>query len=89
MMKKRIVLCAGLCAALALTGCKSSESAYKKMYERAQAQEQAKTETEAEAVSDTHLKGNSFGIIFDCQLVIIPSGIQISPIIIEIGVLRF
>lgn len=50
MMKKRIVLCAGLCAALALTGCKSSESAYKKMYERAQAQEQAKTETESEVL---------------------------------------
>jgi len=38
-MKKYMVLCAGLCVALAFTGCKSSESAYRKMYEKAQAQE--------------------------------------------------
>lgn len=38
-MKKSIVLCAGMCVALALTGCKSSESAYKKAYEKAKAQE--------------------------------------------------
>ena len=34
-MKKYIVLCAGLCAAMAFTSCKSSESAYKKAYEKA------------------------------------------------------
>ena len=34
-MKKYIVLCAGLCLALAMTSCKSSESAYKKAYEKA------------------------------------------------------
>ena len=39
-MKKSVVLCAGLCAALALTGCKSSESAYKKAYLKAQAQQE-------------------------------------------------
>ena len=50
-MKKSVVLCAGLCAALALTGCKSSESAYKKAYLKAQAQQEnqqaevAQTET--------------------------------------------
>lgn len=38
-MKKYFVLCAGLCAALAFTSCKSSESAYKKAYEKAKAQE--------------------------------------------------
>ncbi len=37
-MKKYMVLCAGLCMALAFTGCKSSESAYKKAYEKAKAQ---------------------------------------------------
>lgn len=37
-MKKYIVLCAGLCLAMSFTGCKSSESAYKKAYEKAQAQ---------------------------------------------------
>ena len=40
-MKKNVVLCVGVCAALALTGCKSSESAYKKAYLNAQAQQEA------------------------------------------------
>lgn len=39
-MKKYTVLCAGLCVALAFTGCKSSESAYRKAYEKAKAQEE-------------------------------------------------
>lgn len=39
-MRKYMVLCAGLCVALAFTSCKSSESAYRKAYEKAQAQEQ-------------------------------------------------
>ena len=34
-MKKYTVLCAGLCLAMAFTSCKSSESAYKKAYEKA------------------------------------------------------
>lgn len=34
-----MVLCAGLCVALAFTSCKSSESVYRKAYEKAQAQE--------------------------------------------------
>lgn len=38
-MKKSIVLCAGLCVALAFTSCKSQESAYKKAYEKAKAAE--------------------------------------------------
>ena len=40
-MKKYFVLCVGFCAALAMTSCKSSESAYKKAYEKAKAQETA------------------------------------------------
>ncbi len=43
-MKKYTLLCAGLCAAIAFTGCKSSESAYKKAYEKAKAQETAQVE---------------------------------------------
>ena len=35
-----MVACAGLCVALAFTGCKSSESAYRKAYEKAKAQEE-------------------------------------------------
>ncbi|MBQ8047620.1 MAG: SPOR domain-containing protein [Prevotella sp.] len=34
-MKKSMVICAGLCAVLVLTGCKSKESAYKKAYMQA------------------------------------------------------
>lgn len=39
-MRKYMVVCAGLCVALVFTGCKSSESAYKKAYEKAKAQEE-------------------------------------------------
>lgn len=39
-MKKYMVLCAGLCVAMAFTSCKSSESVYRKAYEKAKAQEQ-------------------------------------------------
>ncbi len=50
-MKKYIVLCAGLCLAMALTGCKSKESAYKQAYEKAKAAEAAQQEdTVAETV---------------------------------------
>lgn len=34
-MKKYTLLCVGLCAVMAFTSCKSSESAYKKAYEKA------------------------------------------------------
>ena len=39
-MKKYMVVCAGLCAAMALTSCKSSESAYKQAYLKAKQQEE-------------------------------------------------
>lgn len=38
-MRKMFYLGAALCVAVAFTGCKSSESAYKKAYEKAKAQE--------------------------------------------------
>jgi cell division protein FtsN len=49
-MKKTFVLSVAACAALAFTSCKSSESAYKKAYEKAKQQELAETNTAAEAV---------------------------------------
>ena len=56
-MKKYFVLCAGLCAALAFTSCKSSESAYKKAYEKAKAQEtQPVQETPANVVAPVETK---------------------------------
>ncbi|MGN1263870.1 MAG: SPOR domain-containing protein [Prevotella sp.] len=50
MKKSYMVLCAGLCAAVAFTSCKSSESAYKKAYEKAKAQESAQQTTAPEPV---------------------------------------
>ncbi len=38
-MKKLTVMCAAVCAILAFSSCKSSESAYKKAYEKAKAQQ--------------------------------------------------
>lgn len=43
-MKKTVYLCAALCAILAMTSCKSGESAYKKAYEKAKQQELAEAE---------------------------------------------
>ena len=48
-MKKQMVFGAALCVAMAFTGCKSSESAYKKAYEKAKAQEARAHVVEAEA----------------------------------------
>lgn len=41
-----MVLCASLCVALAFTGCKSSDSVYRKAYEKAKAQEQSATDNQ-------------------------------------------
>ena len=53
-MKKYIVLCAGVCAAMAFTSCKSSESAYKQAYLKAKAQEEAQQQpVQRETVEQT------------------------------------
>lgn len=49
-MKKSTVLCAGVCIALTFASCKSSESAYKKMYLKAQEQQ---SQTEQPAQTET------------------------------------
>jgi len=55
-MKKSTILCVGLCAVMAFTSCKSSESAYKKAYEKAKqydtAAPQQAPETDAQQVSE-------------------------------------
>ncbi len=52
-MKKFVVLSMSLCAAFAITSCKSSESAYKKAYEKAKLQEmQATTPAEVETSTE-------------------------------------
>ena len=54
MMKKYMVVCAGLSLALAFSSCgKSSESAYKKAYEKAKSQEAAQRVEETEAPAPT------------------------------------
>lgn len=50
-MKKYTLLCVGLCAAMAFTSCRSSESAYKKAYEKARQYDTAVTQQQA-PVSD-------------------------------------
>jgi cell division protein FtsN len=52
-MKKYMLLSAGLCLALVLTGCKSKESAYKQAYEKAKAAESAQSQREIAGVEDT------------------------------------
>ncbi len=47
-MKKYAVICASMCAAIALTGCKSGETAYRQAYERAQQQEEIQQQQQQE-----------------------------------------
>ena len=51
-MKKVVVLGMALCAALAFSSCKSSESAYKKAYEKAKQMELAEAQNAAEAPAE-------------------------------------
>lgn len=46
-MKKLFVFGMGICLVLAFTSCKSSESAYKKAYEKAKQQELAEPQVDA------------------------------------------
>lgn len=50
-MKKYTILCAGLFLAVAFTSCGSSEKAYRKMYEKAQAADSNKSEQTNEDVA--------------------------------------
>ncbi len=52
-MKKVLFFGVGLCSALAMTSCKSSESAYKKVYEKAKAQEMAAANQQTEEPTAT------------------------------------
>lgn len=59
-MKKNMCLCAALVVAVAFTSCKSQESAYKKMYDKAQARTEAQvtepTPTETPVVAPVVVK---------------------------------
>lgn len=52
-MKKVLFFGVGLCSALAMTSCKSSESAYKKAYEKAKAQEMTAANQQTEEPTAT------------------------------------
>lgn len=52
-MKKVLFFGVGLCSALAMTSCKSSESAYKKAYEKAKSQEMAAANQQTEEPTAT------------------------------------
>ena len=56
-MKKYMVVCAGLCAAMAFTSCKSSESAYKQAYLKAKQQEEIQQQQQP-AVVQTQPEAN-------------------------------
>ena len=47
-MKKYTLICAAVCAAIAFTSCKSSESAYKQAYLKAKQQEELQQRQQAE-----------------------------------------
>jgi len=51
-MKKYTLLCVGLCAAMAFTSCKSSESAYKKAYEKAKQYDTATQQAAPQTTED-------------------------------------
>ena len=51
-MKKYTLLCVGLCAAMAFTSCKSSESAYKKAYEKAKQYDTANQQAVSQTATD-------------------------------------
>ena len=68
-MKKLVVLGMGLCVALAFSSCKSSESAYKKAYEKAKQQELA--EAPASVFGHTGFTGTCVWVDPDNELVFV------------------
>ena len=57
-MKKYIVLCAGVCAAMVFTSCKSSESAYKQAYLKAKQQEEIQQQQQQPVVQTQQAETN-------------------------------
>ena len=76
-MRKLVVLGMGVCLVLAFASCKSSESAYKKAYEKAKQQELAEPQVEA-PVEVTPLN--------DEKLYIVRSGLDAGETIVAEGV---
>ena len=62
-MKKSMVICAGLCVAVAFTGCKGSESAYRKAYDAALAQGGTTTTTTTTSSSNGYGDNNDIPVV--------------------------
>ena len=62
-MKKLVVLGMGVCMVLAFASCKSSESAYKKAYEKAKQQELAEPQVEAKATDTTGVRQEKVTVV--------------------------
>jgi cell division protein FtsN len=86
-MKKYTFLCVGLCAAMAFTSCRSSESAYKKAYEKAKQYDTAVTQqqqapaydnvvapVEAKPVTETRVVDNLDNVSVRQESVLLVSG---------------
>ena len=69
-MKKLMILGMGVCVALAFTSCKSSESAYKKAYEKAKQQELASNQEQTAPVETT-------------PVVTPPAPVEKAPVVVE------
>ena len=54
-MNKYVVLCAGICAAMVFTSCKSQESAYRQRYLKAQEREAAERATQSQEVAEQNV----------------------------------
>lgn len=93
-MKKQMIIAASLCVALALTGCKSSESAYRKAYEKAQAVQQVVEEPEVTTVvtpvvevpvTQTATTDNNDNVNVRSEQVNVISGAGLKPFSVVVG----
>ena len=96
-MKKYTLICIGLCAAMAFTSCKSSESAYKKAYEKAKqydtqtaqqapaAQEAVVAPVEAKPVDQTRVVDNLDNISVRQESVSLVSGSGLKEFSVIVG----
>lgn len=94
-MKKQMIIAASLCMALALTGCKSSESAYRKAYEKAQAVQQVVEEPVVETpvvsqvtqvpVTQTTTTDNNDNVNVRSEQVNVISGTGLKPYSVVVG----
>ena len=93
-MKKYTLICIGLCAAMAFTSCKSSESAYKKAYEKAkqaettqpqQTEETVVTPVDARPANDARVVDNLDNVSVRQENVLLVSGTGLKAYSVVVG----